>query len=253
MLKKIGVLILGGIVFFTGTILAETTLEKIKKTGKLKIASNLEYRPFEYFDSDKNDIVGFDIDLARLIAQYIGIEAEIINTAWDGIIPGLLSKQYDIIISAMTITEERLKTVQFSHPYYDAGQIMVVRKDYQDIQKQDDMKGKKVGVQLGTTGDFAVSKIEGADIVRYDTIDLALEALQNNNIEVVVSDAPTMAASVKAREYLKLTGPVFTTEQYGMAMRKEDVDLRNAVNDALAKVMESGQLNTLKEKWTGGL
>ena len=252
MLKKVTVLLLIGVLLLTGTVFAATTLEKVKKTGKLKVALNATYPPFEFFDNDKKEYMGFDIDMAKGLAKEIGVEAEIINTAWDGIIPGLLSKQYDIIISAMTITEERAKKVQFSDPYYYAGQIIVVRKEQTGIEKPADLKGKKVGVQIGTTGDFAASEVEGAEVVRYDTIDLAVAALQNKNIDAVVSDAPTMASYAKVKEDITLSGDIFTAEEYGMAMRLEDKDLHEAVNKALANLKESGKIQEFMDNWTGG-
>lgn len=252
MCKKVLVFLLVGVLFVTGTVFAASTLEKIKKTGKLKVALNATFPPFEFFDNDKKEYMGFDIDVAHAIAEELGVEAEIINTAWDGIIPGLLSKQYDVIISAMTITEERAKKVTFSDPYYYAGQIIVLREDQETIENPENLSGKKVGVQIGTTGDFAVSEIEGTEVVRYDTIDLAIAALQNKNIDAVVSDAPTMASYVKAKEGIKLSGDIFTTEEYGIAMRQEDTELHEAVNAALATLKESGKMQELMDTWTGG-
>ena len=252
MFKKVTIFVLITMFILSATAMAATTFEKIQKTGKLKVALNATFPPFEFFDNDKKEYMGFDIDVARALAEEMGVEAEIINTAWDGIIPGLLSKQYDIIISAMTITEERAKKVKFSDPYYYAGQIIVVREEQTGLEQPEALKGKKVGVQIGTTGDFAVSEIEGAEVVRYDTIDLAVVALQNKNIDAVVSDAPTMASYVKEKEDIKLSGDIFTAEEYGMAMRLEDTELHEAVNAALAKLKESGKLQELMDTWTGG-
>lgn len=252
MLKKITTLVLVMMLVLTGTVMAATTFEKIKSTGKLKVALNATFPPFEFFDNEKKEYMGFDIDVAKALAEAMGVEAEIINTAWDGIIPGLLSKQYDIIISAMTITEERAKKVKFSDPYYYAGQIIVVREDQTGIEKPEDLSGKKAGVQIGTTGDFAASEIAGVEVIRYDSIDLAVMALQNKNIDAVVSDAPTMASYVQEKEGIKLTGEIFTAEEYGMAMRLEDTELHEAVNAALAKLKESGKIQEFMNTWTGG-
>ena len=254
MMKKIVVLMLVGILLMTGTVFAATTLEKIKKVGKLKIAVDPTYPPFTYFDEQEKKYVGFDVDMMNMIADELGVEAEIMPVAWDGVIPGLLSKQYDMIMSAMTITEERAKKVHFSQPYYVAGQIIIVNEGETEIAGPEDLKGRKVGVQLGTTGEIALQEmnIEGIDIVKYDLLDLAVVALRNKNVIAVVADAPTMAAYVKQKGDIKMVGDIFTTEEYGIAMRQEDKDFHEAVDAALSNILNSPVFQELKDKWTGG-
>lgn len=252
MKKVIGMLLIG-ILLMAGTGYAEkTTLEKIQALGKLKVAIDPTYPPFTFFDSEKKVYVGFDIEMIQTVAKELGVKAEIMPVAWDGVIPGLLSKQYDMIMSAMTITEERAKKVQFSTPYYIAGQIVVVGENETAINGPDDLKGRKVGVQLGTTGEIAIQDMEGLNVVKYDSLDLAVVALKNKSVEAVVADAPTMAVYAKEKGGIKLVGDIFTTEEYGAAMRKEDKELHQAVNAAIEKTLNSPFFQELKDKWTGG-
>jgi ABC-type amino acid transport substrate-binding protein len=119
------------------------------------VAMDMAYAPFEFIGDDGNP-AGFDVDLIRAIAANGGFEVELVNTAWDGIIPSLLAGSSDMIISAMTITEERSESVQFSNPYFEASQYVAVKND-SPIETLDDLQGKKVGVQNATTGDFAIT------------------------------------------------------------------------------------------------
>ncbi|MGQ9628781.1 MAG: basic amino acid ABC transporter substrate-binding protein [bacterium] len=228
---------------------ALTVLPAGAQIKKIVVGTDATYPPFENIVDGK--FVGFDIDLAQAIAKEIGAEIEFVNVAWDGIIPGLLAKKYDMIQSAMTITEERAKQVTFSRPYYNAGQIVAVRVENTTIKDEKDLPGKRVGVQLGTTGEFAVKEIKGAIVKSYDTIDLAFIDLINGNVDAVVADDPTVAAFVKERGKgkLKIVGKPFTDEHYGIAMRKEDTALHKAVNAALEKLEKDGTIERLKEKW----
>ena len=142
------------------------------KLGKIKVGTNAEYPPFESVDAS-GKIVGFDMDLVTAIAKAAGFEVEFVNTRWDGIFVALASGEFDAVSSAATITEERKQTVNFSDPYFNAGQMIAVKQD-SAIKTPDDLNGKKVGVQLGTTGDIWVSKNTTAEVVRYDEITLRL-------------------------------------------------------------------------------
>lgn len=226
------------------------TLDSILSKGVIKIGNDATYAPFEYRNF-KNEVVGFDIDLIKALAKEMGdLEVEIIDTAWDGIIPGLLSKKYDMICSAMTITEERAKKVTFSDPYFETGQVIAVFKDRDDIKSVEDLKGKVIAVQLGTTGDFAASKIEGVKVKRFDTIDKAYFEVMLGRADAVVNDLAQTAYGIK-RFPLKIVGKPFTVEYYGIAMRKEDKDLHKAVNEALKRLKEKGIYDEIYKKWFG--
>jgi polar amino acid transport system substrate-binding protein len=239
------------LVFVFSFIAFSGTLSDIIAKGVIRVGNDATYAPFEYRNF-KNEIVGFDIDLIKALAKEMGnFKVEIIDTAWDGIIPGLLSKKYDMICSAMTITKERAKKVTFSDPYFETGQVITVFKDRNDIKSVEDLKGKIIAVQLGTTGDFAVSKIEGAKVKRFDTIDKAYFEVMLGRADAVVNDLAQTAYGIK-RFPLKIVGKPFTTEYYGIAMRKEDKDLHKAVNEALKRLKEKGIYDKIYKKWFGG-
>ncbi len=238
------------LVFVFSVMAFAGTLDEILKSGVFKIGTDATYAPFEYRNF-QNKIVGFDIDLVTALVKEMGnLKPKFVDTAWDGIIPSLLSKKYDMIASAMTITKERAKKVTFSDPYFETGQVIVVFKDRNDIKTVDDLKGKVIAVQLGTTGDFAASKIKGATIKRFDTIDKAYFEVMLGRADAVVNDLAQTAYGIK-RFPLKIVCKPFTVEYYGFAMRKEDKNLHKAVNDALKRLKEKGIYDKIYKRWFG--
>jgi peptide/nickel transport system substrate-binding protein len=222
------------------------------EVGLIKVGNNAEYPPFESVDESGN-IVGFDIDLMNAIAREAGFAVEYVNTRWDGIFVALASGEFDAVISAATITPERAETVDFSDPYFDAGQVITVRADTTDITGPDDLAGKKVGVQLGTTGDIWLTENTQAEVVRYDENTLAFQALATGEVDAAVADSPTAADIVKANPEmnLKLLPGVYTEEQYGIAVNKDRPEVLAAINKGLAAVKASGEYDTIYEKWLG--
>jgi peptide/nickel transport system substrate-binding protein len=199
------------------------------------------------------NLVGFDIDLMNAIAEAAGFEVEFVNTRWDGIFVALASGEFDAVASAATITPERAETVDFSTPYFDAGQMIAVRADETGIAGPDDLAGKRVGVQLGTTGDIWLTENTGAEVVRYDENTLAFQALGAGDVDAAVADGPTVLDIVKANPEmnLKVLPGVYTEEQYGIAVRKERPEVLEAINKGLAAVKESGEYDAINQKWFG--
>jgi len=233
-------------------LLKYTTLKRATKRGYLLVGSDVTYPPFEYMENGKP--VGFDVDLINLVAKEMGLDrAEIIDTAWDGIFAALKTEKFDIIISSVTITEDRQKEMLFSDPYYDSGQIIAVRKNETRINNENDLVGKVVGVQINTTGDFAAQKIQGIkEIKRYDDIQQAFQDLEIGRIDAILNDLPVNAWFAKERN-VKLVGKLLTVEQYGICARLEDKDLIEEINKALKSLRESGKYNELYLKWFGVL
>lgn len=220
--------------------------------GTVVIGCNAEYPPFENVDEDGN-LVGFDIELMTAIAEEAGFEFEWVNTRWDGIFVALASGEFDAVISAATITEERAETVDFSTPYFDAGQSITVRADNTDILGPDDLAGLKVGVQLGTTGDIWLSEETDAEVVRYDENTLAFQALANGDVDAAVADNTTAIEIVQANPEmnLKFLPDVYTKEQYGIAVNKDRADLLEAINEGLAAIRENGIYDEIYAKYFG--
>ncbi len=223
-----------------------------KKTTKLVVASDATWPPMEFVDENKN-VVGFDIDLVNEVAKAAGFEVEVKNTAWDGIFAGLAAGNYQAVASSVTITEERKATMDFSEPYVNAGQVLVVRKETAGVATLADLKGKKVAAQIGTTGAIEIGKVEGVELKSYDEVGLAFEDLANGNVEGVVADSPIAAnfalQNASYKDKLMIVGVPFTDEYLGFAFKKGDAKTLKLFNDGLAKVKSSGKLEELQAKW----
>jgi len=227
------------------------SLARVKRAGVITFGSDTTYAPFEWIDPKANTAVGFDVDLANLLASKIGVKAQIITADFSGIIAALQTGKFDAIISAMTITEERKKEIDFSDPYYNSGQIIAVQASNNSITKPEDLNGKTVGVQTGTTGEEAAKKIKGAKIRSYSDIQLAFSDLEIGRIDAVVNDSPVSLYYAKTHPKIKTVGDLFTIEQYGIAFRKDEPELRDAINNALKEIKANGEYAALYKKWFG--
>ncbi|KGE71935.1 basic amino acid ABC transporter substrate-binding protein [Spirochaeta lutea] len=218
----------------------------------ITVASDATWPPMEFINENK-ELVGFDIDVMNAIAAEAGFAVEIKNTAWDGIFAGLANGQYDAVISSVTITEDRKKSMDFSDPYVNAGQVVVVRTDNTNISSHLDLTGKSIGAQQGTTGAIAVQSIENATLKSYDEIGLAMAALQKGDIDAVIADSPIAAdfalQNPSYAENLKIVGEPFTEEYFGIAVRKGNSEILDLINTGLRAITQSGKLEELKAKW----
>ena len=161
---------------FTAALFAGGAQQKDAPSGKHKlvIAVDATWPPMEYVDDNK-EIVGFGPDMMKAAAAAAGFEVELRNTAWDGIFAGLAARSYDAICSSVTITDERKETMDFSEPYVNAGQVLVVQKTLSGVSKIADLSGKRVGAQIGTTGAIEIGKVAGVNLATYDEVGLAFE------------------------------------------------------------------------------
>jgi polar amino acid transport system substrate-binding protein len=222
--------------------------------GKMKIviATDATWPPMEMVDENK-EIVGFDIDLMMAAAKAGGFEVEFQNTAWDGIFAGLETGEYDAVMSSVTITEERKATMDFSVPYINAGQILIVRKESSGVTTLKDLVGKSVGAQIGTTGSFEVEKVAGVELRTYDEIGLAFEDLANGRVEAVVADTPVAAdfalMNPNFKDRLKIVGQPFTEEFYGVAVKKGNSKVLDTINAGLKKVLNTNTYKQIEDKW----
>jgi len=218
---------------------------------KVVVATDATWPPMEYVDENKQ-IVGYDIDLMNAIAEEAGFEVEYRNVAWDGIFAGLAAGDYDAVISSMTITDERRQEYDFSDPYINAGQIVVVPAD-SSITGPEGLAGYTVGAQLSTTGAFSVQKMEGVTLKEYDEIGLAFEDLVAGRVDAVVCDTPVAADfALQREEYqakLKIVGESFTDEYYGIMVQKGDQELLDLINKGLKAVQDKGLDKQFEDKW----
>lgn len=231
----------------------EASAEMPTVEGTIQIGTNAEYQPFEFVD-ESGEIVGFDIDLMNALAATAGLDVEYVNTKWDGIFVALANGEFDAVISAVTITDERAQVVDFTEPYFNAGQAIAVRQENDTITGPEDLvEGVTVGVQLGTTGDIYVSDNTDAEVARFEEAPLAIQALANGDVDAVVVDAPTLADFLRANAELnlKIVGEPFTDEYYGIAVNKERTDLLEALNIALDRVKSDGTYDQIYNKWFG--
>jgi lysine-arginine-ornithine-binding protein len=224
------------------------SFSKVMKEKKLLVGTDATYPPFESKD-ETGKLVGFDIDLMDEICDKLGVRCEYVVVPFDGIVSGLSSEKYDAIISSFTITPEREQVVDFSRPYYHASQSISVRLDRQDINSLTDLKGKKIGVQLGTTGELLAKKVEGAEIVSFDNIGAAFIDLENGKLDAIVNDKPTSQRIIAFRGGAKIVGPDLSSENYGIAVRKGEKRLLDAINNALTALELAGKLEDLNKKW----
>jgi len=237
---------------------SETTAGGVKliEKGKLTVCTHLPYAPFQSKDAS-GKVIGFDIDLMDLVAKELDVEQKIVDTPFEGIKSGqdLNTGKCDAAAAGMTITEERKKVIDFSDPYFDATQAMLVKagKAYKSL---DDLKGRKVGVQAATTGRDYTRKFEkekGFTIVEFEDLAAEQQALANGQIEAAVNDLPVWTEYIKEHPSGFVVAAEFDTgEQYGFAVKKGgNPELLKKINDMLAKAKQDGTYNKIYEKWIG--
>ncbi|CAN7277835.1 basic amino acid ABC transporter substrate-binding protein [Rhizobacter sp. LjRoot28] len=219
------------------------------------VGTDAAYAPFES-QNEKGEIVGFDIDVVTAIAQKGGFEVKFINTPWEGIFNTLTQGDRDLVVSAVTITEERKQTMDFSAPYFDAYQLIAVKNDAK-VTKFADLKKLKVGVQNGTTGDEVVTKLQGKsspNVKRFESTPLALKELEAGGVEAVVADNGVIVnyvANNAGSNFKTVTDNSFAPEQYGIAFKKGNTELLEKFNKGLAEVKADGTYDAIYKRYFG--
>jgi ABC-type amino acid transport substrate-binding protein len=234
----------------TDTEMAFDTLTE----GKIIVGSDTAYPPFENVDG--GETVGFDVDLMMAVGDVLGIDVEFMTYNFDALITDLQAgTQFDMVASAMTITEERAESVDFSDPYINSNQSLAVSNDSGVTSTDDLAEGDKVGVQSGTTGEmWATENLEsmGIVVVPYSDILAAFGALQAGDVLGVINDAPISQDVAKDEtRNITVSQEIATGEQYGFAFNQDSDDLREAVNDALDEIKDDGTYEEIYEKWFG--
>ncbi|MDO4433818.1 MAG: basic amino acid ABC transporter substrate-binding protein [Alysiella sp.] len=224
-------------------------------TGKVyRVAMNAEFAPFES-RNEKQEVEGFDVDLMREMAQAGGFQVEFLHKPWESLFPELNAGDVDIVMSGVTITDERKQSMDFTDSYYQIKQIVLVPSG-KDIKNVEDLKKmNKVGVVTGYTGDLAAQKIFGTTsqaIARFETVPLMLKEVENGGLDAAISDSAVIANYVKNNNdkgFTMVEVPDFEIENYGIAVKKGNTELLNTLNAALKTVRENGKYNEVESKY----
>ncbi|WP_126426830.1 transporter substrate-binding domain-containing protein [Brevibacillus marinus] len=230
----------------------DEVLQKIQETKTLVVGTDATFQPFE-FKNEKNEYVGFDIDLVHALAEELGAEkVEFVDTEFKGLIPGLQGKKFDMIASAMYITDERKQTIDFSDTYYPGGLAIMVKKDNKEIKGIDDLKGKKVSVQIGTKSvNFLKENYPEIQLVEVEkNVEMFLE-LESGRVDAVVTGRPAAQVYAKNNGTVTVLDEELTQEYYGFGIRKENQAFKEAVNKALQTLRDNGTYQEIVEKWFG--
>lgn len=213
----------------------------------LTMVTNAEFPPYEYYEGD--NVVGIDAEIAQLIADKLGMELEIVDVAFESIVPGVQAGKYDMGMAGMTVNEERLESVNFSSSYATGVQVVIVKEDG-PIASLDDISGKMIGVQTNTTGDIYASGDYGDEYVtRYDNGALAVEGLKSGKVDCVIIDNEPAKAYVAANEGLKILDTEYTVEDYAICFAKENTELQEKVNGALEALIADGSVQKIIDKY----
>lgn len=226
-------------------------LDSIKERGVLRIAMSGQYPPFN-FVNEKNEVVGFDPSIGTEIAKRMGLEVEIITTAWDGIIGGLLANKYDAVVGSMSITEERDKVIDFVGPYYNTKRA-IFTKTGSDITTVEQLSDVKVGVTLGETHE-EWARDQGYNINTYKGLPELLLELDNGRVDAIVNDSIPVMLAMKAGQYdlAVIDDPSAEPIGAGIAIRENNPDLSAAMQAALDSMMEDGTYLAIANEWVGG-
>jgi polar amino acid transport system substrate-binding protein len=219
------------------------------------VGTDAAYAPFES-QNEKGEIVGFDIDIVNAVAKQAGIAVKFVNTPWEGIFNALGQGDRDLLVSSITITDERKQTMDFSDPYFDANQLIAVPVDSK-VTRFDDLKSLKVGVQTGTTGDEAVAKLQGkssTNIKRFESTPLALKELEGGGVNAVVADNGVVinyVANNAGAKFKTVSDAAFVPEHYGIAVKKGNTELLAKLNQGLAAIKADGTYERIRAKYLG--
>jgi polar amino acid transport system substrate-binding protein len=236
-----------------GSSSADTPAPTLVREGVLTVCTDMPYEPFEFERAGKP--AGFDVDLVRMVADRLRLDLDMVDTAFDDIASGesLNKGRCDVAISAMTITGERARVLNFSSPYFDAAQALVVEKG-SGVDALDDLAGRKIGVQAGTTGELYVTDNapNGAEVIPFEDAAAMGEAMEDGQVVATVYDNTVIGDVIETNPELEVATEFDTGEQYGMAVRRNgNVELLRVINDVLATLKEDGRYEELYATWFG--
>lgn len=236
-------ILLSTVMIFSAFMLCGCEKESIEV---LKVATNAEFPPYEYYEN--NEMVGIDIELAKAIAEEMGCELEIIDMDFGSIIPSIKSGKADVALAAMSVTEEKLVDLDFSESYATASQLILVPVDSQ-INSVADLKGKRIGVEIYTTGSVYVADIEDATPEEFANGTQAVDALKEGRIDAVIIDSEPARVYSERNDDIRIIDEPLTEEEYAIGVAKNNTKLLNRINEAIGKLKSSGKLDEIKEKY----
>lgn len=217
----------------------------------LRVGTDATFPPMEFVDNGKR--TGFDIELVEAVAKSMGKQVEWVDIDFKGLIPGLISKRFDMAVSAIYITDERKKVVDFTEPYYAGGLVVMVKDNNTAIKKPADLDGKKVSVQVGTKSvGFLTEKFPKVQRVEVEKNQEMFNLVDIGRADAAVTGKPAAYQYVRTRPGLRVLEEQLTTEEYGMALRKDTPELTKAVNAAIAKLKADGTYAAIVKKWFSG-
>lgn len=220
-----------------------------KDDNVLIMGTNAEFPPFEYVENGK--FVGIDVELAEAIANELGMKLKVENMAFDSLIDALASGKVDFVAAGMTVRPDREESVDFTIKYYKARQTIIVRADNTNIKSKEDLEGKKIGVQAGTTGQDIAMEIKDTEVSKYKSGLEAVMDLKNGKIDAVIIDNfPAEKYLEKNPDDIKLIQGEFEEEEYAMAVKKGNKELLDKINAALQKLMEDGTYEKILDKYS---
>ncbi|WP_094603804.1 Glutamine-binding periplasmic protein [Sporomusa silvacetica DSM 10669] len=219
----------------------------------LKVGSETTFAPFEFQDEKTKDYIGFDMDLIKAVGKQMGVEVQVQSMGFDGLIPALEAGNIDAAISGMTITDERAKKVNFSKPYYKSGLSMVVKADNNTLKSFKDLEGKRIAVQIGTTGASEAKKIKDVKVREFNNAPEAFIELNSGGVDAVVNDLPVneyYIAQAGGKD-AKIVGEPLNSEEYGIAVAKKNTELAEKINKAIDELKKNGEYEKIYVKWFG--
>ncbi|MFC4099841.1 amino acid ABC transporter substrate-binding protein [Paenibacillus xanthanilyticus] len=228
-----------------------TLLDTIKKEGKIRFGTEGTYAPFTFHDNN-GELTGFDVELAREVAKRLGVEAEFVETKWDGMFAGIDAKRFDVIANQVSINEERLAKYDFSDPYIVSKAVLIVHEDNADIKALADLKGKKSGQSL-TSNLTQIAKDNGAEIVQVDGFNQAIEMLISKRIDATINDGLSFLDFKKQKPNapIKIVAETEDASQSAFLFNKGNPELVQAVNEALKAMKDDGTYLSISEKYFG--
>lgn len=231
----------------------DLSLARVRQAGMLRVGLDASYPPFEEIDEATREMRGFDVDLARELARRLGVEAEIVNSGWDGLYDALEAGHFDVVISGLVYDPWQTDRVAYSISYFNTGQVLVVHEDYQLIAQVSDLPGHTLGVEIGSEGDVQghelSKRLRDLTLRLYPASSEVLTAVERNEVDAGLVDAISARQFIRAGGKVRIVGEPLSDELYVVAVRLQDKALLQAINAALVEMRDDGTLARLVNKW----